>query len=118
MVSSEEFITCIASFQSQRGTDEFLKVSMDCTVLELTRKDFEMAIARFPQLKAFNEKVLVRIVTQCQQRIVNLTTKSKKDYYDELLQSNPAMLQNMNQYELASYLGMEPESLSRLRKKK
>ncbi len=65
---------------------------------EITRRFSEMAY-RFTHIKAFN-----------------FLTKSAKDRYLNLLTEEPYLLNKFPQYYVASYLGIAPQSLSRLRK--
>jgi CRP/FNR family transcriptional regulator, anaerobic regulatory protein len=110
-----EFITCLESFQNKIKTDEFIKATVDSEVFEITRSGFEKAMQEHPIVQSFYQKLVFDILVRCQQRITNLISMDAKTYYDELHQSNPELIQNMHQYDLASYMGIEPQSLSRLR---
>ncbi len=48
-------------------------------------------------------------------RTVSFILKTPKERYNELFNSNPQILQKANQYHIASYLGISPQHLSRLR---
>lgn len=48
-------------------------------------------------------------------RTMSFILKTPKERYDELLSSNPQVLQNVTQYHIASYLGISAQHLSRLR---
>ena len=44
-------------------------------------------------------------------------TDSPEQRYLKLMKSRPGLLQRIPQYHLASYIGVKPESLSRIRKR-
>ena len=50
-------------------------------------------------------------------RMQSLSLLSYKERYLQLQQNTPTILQRVPQYMIASYLGITPEALSRLRKK-
>jgi len=53
-----------------------------------------------------------------QQTQIDLLTKSAEQRYEELLQHSPEIVRRVAQKHLASYLGITPQSLSRIRRKK
>lgn len=48
---------------------------------------------------------------------INLLTKSAEERYIELIHNHPEIIQRIHQKHIASYLGITPQSLSRIRKK-
>lgn len=51
-----------------------------------------------------------------QQQQIDLLTKTAEQRYQELFESNPEMIQRVAQKHLASYLGITPQSFSRIRR--
>ena len=47
----------------------------------------------------------------------NYLNSSPEERYEELQRSKPEVLQAAPQYQIASYIGIKPESLSRIRKR-
>jgi len=52
-----------------------------------------------------------------QQHQMDLMTKTAEQRYTELLQNKPELLQRISQKDIASYLGISTQSLSRIRRK-
>lgn len=113
-----EFITCLESFQNQTITDEYLKASTSSEVYEITKMNFDRALKQFPALQSLYQKFVFELLVRCQKRINDLISQDAHAYYEQLNITAPAIIQNMHQYDLASYMGIEPQSLSRLRSKK
>lgn len=86
------------------------------TILTVSNSDMEAEInGKFPKFET-----LCRILSEellAKQRIDfdKFKTSSPEQRYLNLLQSRPDLLQRVPQHQLASYLGMKPQSLSRLR---
>ncbi|WP_031529628.1 Crp/Fnr family transcriptional regulator [Dyadobacter crusticola] len=116
LVTENEFITCLESFSKQQSTQEFLKAS-ECTVTYyVTRSDFDQAMDAFPAIEKFYNQLVFDTLLSCQQRITDLTSLNASDYYTNILEKHPDHIQKMPQYDLASFMGIKPQSLSRLRK--
>jgi hypothetical protein len=52
-----------------------------------------------------------------QETLSQFITSSPEQRYKTILKSRPDLIQRVPQYYLASYLGVKPESLSRIRKR-
>ncbi|MEZ4951136.1 MAG: hypothetical protein R2784_17385 [Saprospiraceae bacterium] len=52
-----------------------------------------------------------------QEALAAFITSSPEDRYLNLLENRPDLLMRVPQYHLASYLGVKPESLSRIKKR-
>lgn len=61
--------------------------------------------------------VVEDLAFQLRDRLISLYRDSPEQRYLELLKNEPQLLQRIPQYYLASHLGIEPESLSRLKKR-
>uniref|UniRef100_F4C2R1 Putative transcriptional regulator, Crp/Fnr family n=1 Tax=Sphingobacterium sp. (strain 21) TaxID=743722 RepID=F4C2R1_SPHS2 len=115
---ASEFITCLESFHNKSVTDEYLKSSTCSEVYEINKGDFDSALKQFPILQNLYQKFVFELLVKCQKRINDLISQDAYSYLEQLNITAPAIIQNMNQYDLASYMGIEPQSLSRLRGKR
>jgi hypothetical protein len=52
-----------------------------------------------------------------QEKLASYIINSPEDRYLDLLKNRPDLLDRVPHYQLASYLGIKPESLSRIRKR-
>lgn len=71
---------------------------------------------QFPSFIAFNNKLLHNHIRQLQNRIIMLLSYSAEERYLQFIEMYPDILLRVPQTMVASYLGMTPESLSRVRK--
>ncbi|MDY8134336.1 Crp/Fnr family transcriptional regulator [Aquimarina sp. 2201CG5-10] len=67
-------------------------------------------------LNTYNEKALHSHIRSLQKRLILLLSTSAEERYLSFIKSYPDLLQRVPQWMVASYLGITPESLSRVRK--
>jgi CRP-like cAMP-binding protein len=60
--------------------------------------------------------ILQNLVLQQMEREVDLLTQSPKDRYERVLKRSPQLFQEISNHQIAKYLRMSPETLSRLKK--
>ena len=69
-----------------------------------------------PQSAAMYEAALKKSLVAKNQRIISSLTSTAEERYNEFLKKYPSLLQRVPQHMIASYLGVSPETLSRIRK--
>lgn len=68
-----------------------------------------------PEVASIFEKMLISSAIQIANRLVAIQTQTAKERYNDLVKEKPEIFQRVNLGHLASYLGMTPQSLSRIR---
>ena len=100
---------------SKTPSEYYISCIEDC-ILTVSNSDMEAEInSKFPKFE-----IMCRILSEeilAKQRIDfdEFKTSSPEQRYLNLLQSRPDLIQRVPQQQLASYLGIKPQSLSRLR---
>ncbi|RDB07478.1 Crp/Fnr family transcriptional regulator [Runella aurantiaca] len=95
---------------------EYYVSCVEDTILTVSNSDMEVEInSKFPKFE-----IMCRVLSEellAKQRIDfdEFKTSSPEQRYLNLLQSRPDLIQRVPQHQLASYLGIKPQSLSRLR---
>ncbi|NIG56387.1 Crp/Fnr family transcriptional regulator [Chitinophaga sp. Cy-1792] len=92
----------------------FLEAVEPTEVLCITKADKDQLCAAMHKMEHF-----FRIKNQhgyigLQQRILSMLTNNAKDRYEQLLQQYPALIQRVPKHDLAAFLGVSRETLSRL----
>lgn len=72
---------------------------------------------RFPQFRSLMFQITQQMFLRNERREAMLLTLNAEQRYQWLLQQEPEIAQRVPQYHLASYLGMDAVSLSRIRRK-
>ena len=86
-------------------------------VISLQREDYEELIHQYPLLAQYFRAIQTRALAAAQQRIRFLYSLSKEELFDQFNRAYPEFVQRVPQYMLASFIGISPEHLSRIRKK-
>ena len=104
------------SFTAEKPATENIQAIEDSVIWQTTLKQANDLL----ELKSWN--TFVRKLTQEVQYyteiiLQEIQTETAENRYIKLLENNPALLQRVPLKYLASYLGIAPQSLSRIRKK-
>jgi CRP-like cAMP-binding protein len=102
------------SFLTQTASDCYLEVLEETYLLVLSYDNFQKICKTHPQ---FNEYLAICMARMNTQRVNLLLLSDALLRYKKFLDDEPNVLQRVPQYMVASYLGMTPETLSRIRKK-
>lgn len=82
----------------------------------LHRENFDMLCMTYPLFDRFFRILLQNTLASLHYRIAQITSEDAKHRYREFSQQYPHFTQRIPQYLIASYLGIAPPSLSRIRK--
>ncbi|MES2132929.1 MAG: Crp/Fnr family transcriptional regulator [Bacteroidota bacterium] len=110
------FITSYSSFISQVKTNDFLECITECDLLRITKQDLDLLTHKSPAFKDFSISVFQQSIAYNENRSKELATLTAEQRYKKLIENYPAILHNVPIQYIASFLGMKPESLSRIRK--
>lgn len=94
-------------------------VAMEPTILVTLRyADLDSLSRKFPNIDHLLRVNVERSFITFYQKSVSFILKSPKQRYEQLIAAYPQVLQRVTQYHIASYLGITPQHLSRLRGQK
>ena len=88
----------------------------DCELLLLSKEAEEEMMQKVPGMERFFRILLQRHLISMQRRIISSLSRTAEEKYQELIVSCPSIPQRVPQHMMASYLGITPETLSRIRK--
>ena len=92
---------------------------ISCTedaLLTVSTADMEVEVNRkFPKFETVCRLLSEELLAQQRIDFDEFKTSSPEQRYQNLLQKRPDLIQRVPQHQLASYLGIKPQSLSRLR---
>lgn len=89
----------------------------DC-ILTISNKSYEEEIrAALPKLDAVFQEIAIEKINKAKEEWSQFITSSPEERYLNLLETKPLLLNRIPQHQIASYLGIKPQSLSRIRKR-
>ena len=89
----------------------------DSELLLLSAPDLDRIYLKVPLMERFFRKLLEKAYVTTLQRFNSTISEPADIRYKRLMQNHPDLLQRVPLIHIASYLGITPESLSRIRKK-
>jgi CRP-like cAMP-binding protein len=107
----------ITSFENQTASDMFIETLEDCELLVLSRSAKETLLQKIPKLERMFRLMIQRHLSVIQNRLFKSMVFSAMDKYITFMKRYPTISQRVPQHYIASYLGISPEFLSRLRKR-
>ncbi len=87
----------------------------DCQLLQVKREDLMNLFKQAPKVESFFRGQLESAFVAFQKRILSNLYMSAEERYRVFISSYPNIEQRVKNYQIASYLGITPERLSRLR---
>lgn len=106
----------IASFISEKPSSYFIQAIEDSEVLLLPKSELNKLYTTHPKMQEMMKNFLEDVVLNLINRFTALQQDTAEKRYIDLL-SKPAYLQKIPQKYLASFIGVTPTSLSRIRRK-
>ena len=95
---------------------EYYISCIEDTILLISNSDMEAEVNnKFPKFEIMCRKLSEELLAKERIDFDEFKTSSPEQRYLSLLQSRPDLIQRVPQHQLASYLGIKPQSLSRLR---
>jgi len=111
------WITDIDSFTNEIPSQLFIEAIEDSEVLLISKKDKDFAYESHPEIEK-----LFRIMTQkthvaLQRRMIDNLSKTAEQRYLDFIGKYPQLFQRLTNLQIAAYLGISHEFLSKIRRK-
>lgn len=89
----------------------------DC-ILTISNKSYEEEIrAAIPRLDSVFQEIAIDKINKSKEEWSQFVSSSPEERYLHLLETKPHLLERVPHHQIASYLGIKPQSLSRIRKR-
>ncbi|WP_211302029.1 Crp/Fnr family transcriptional regulator [Chitinophaga niastensis] len=110
------FITSFNSFINGTNSPEVVQCITDCDLLRITKKDLDTLYQECPNWGLTGRLIYEQALAYNEQRTKDIMTLTAKQRYLNLLAIHPDIIQHVPLQYIASFIGIKPESLSRIRK--
>ena len=105
-----------SSLNFNQKSKYYIDAVEDSEVFILSKDFFTSMIDKFPQTVENNDLLLQKHIRNLQNRVNSLLADTAEERYMTFIKMYPDILLRVPQWMVASYLGITPESLSRVRK--
>ena len=117
MFASEGWwISDLYSFLTQTPGSQNIDALEDSEVLQIEKRDLEKLYLEVPKFDRFFRILLQNAFVANQQRILASISQTAEEQYLAFVKKYPSLEQRVPQHQVASYLGITPETISRIRR--
>lgn len=116
LYAPNNFATALDSFFRGKKSKEELQAITKCELLYITKSDLDQLYSTNQKWQYFGRILLESFLIEKEQRIIDQLSLTGQEKYIKLLETNPDIIQNVHVKYIASFLGIQPESLSRIKK--
>ena len=110
------FITSYSHFINLTKSNENVECITECVLLSIAKVDLDFLVQNSSAFRDFSTWVFQQSITYNENRSKDLATLTAEQRYKKLIDNYPQILYNVPLQYIASFFGMNPKSLSRIRK--
>ena len=111
------FVCNYESFLPQTPSTKIIQALEDCEMLLISFADLQIFYKSIAEGERFGRLVIGQIFIQLLRDLSSFYTDTPEFRYEKFVTEHPNLQQRISQYHIASYVGVKPQSLSRIRKR-
>jgi CRP/FNR family transcriptional regulator, anaerobic regulatory protein len=112
-----EFISNYPCFLLENKSKFYIQALEDSSVTLIQREALFLIYEKIPKIKELSRNTVESLYIEVSEKYESFFLKTAEERYLELISTGPKFIQRIPQYMIASYLGITPEALSRIRKR-
>jgi len=112
------WVSDMCSFNEQSKSNFYIQALEDSELLILTPQTKEELLFKVPKFERVFRLMIQKNLGVLQNRFHSSVAQSAEKRYEDFLKRYPSIPQRVSQHQIASYLGVSPEFLSKIRSKK
>jgi CRP-like cAMP-binding protein len=110
-----EFATCFYAFVAMKPSFENVEALEDCVLTQISHSAMQEIFLKFPETERLGRIIMETYYIKLEERLLSIQFKTAKERYQSFILSKPDLLQRTSLGQIASYLGITQETLSRIR---
>ncbi|WP_281542806.1 Crp/Fnr family transcriptional regulator [Maribacter aestuarii] len=115
--TEDVFFTDLPAYVKGTPSNYFLKATEKSLVYAVKKSDAENSFKKSHELERFGRLSMQEAFMKIFTRVERLSSRTNEERYLRLMEKRPDLFQRVPQYLIASYLGITPVGLSKLRKR-
>lgn len=115
--TEEQAVVSFSSFSQQIPSTHYWVCEEETIALVGDLAQEQEMYQKFPKLNSITRELMEKDFGKTQEAFATFIASSPEERYLLLLKNRPDLLHRVPQHQVASYLGVKPESLSRIRKR-
>lgn len=110
-------VVSFTSYTNQTPSKHYLSCAEESILTVSTPEKEKEMYRKYPKLEAITRTMMEINTGKTQEKLASFITSSPEERYLNLLENRPHLINRVPQHQIASYIGITPESLSRIRKR-
>ena len=115
--TEEQWIISLENFEGKTASKYNLVCMEPTSVVIGDELKAQEIFKQFPRFETISRQIMEAVFIEQQNQMTSYITDKPEQRYLKLLNARPDIFQRVPQYDIATYIGIKPESLSRIRKK-
>lgn len=116
LVAENEFFTSLDSFMEETPSIDYYETITACRILKISKPDYDHLYKETTFWASLVKEVTQEHLSCKLERVRDFQVLTAKERYLKFLDRHPKLALNVSIENMASFLGVEPQSLSRIRK--
>ncbi|GAB4014241.1 hypothetical protein GCM10028773_00320 [Spirosoma koreense] len=114
--AQNDWIADIGSFHSGKPSSLFIEAIEPSTILQIEKQDLYFLYTNIPKLDRIFKVIVENKYVELQNRVLQTISSTAQERYLSFLEQYPKLALRLPNTQIASYLGITPEFLSKIRK--
>lgn len=116
-VFENNYLSEYESFLRRTPAKVFIQALEDSVVVKFHYEHVQECYSNYPLIERFGRLIAEKFLIDAIDRMNSLLSSSPEERYNKLAEEKPELLQRVPQYMIASFIGVTPEALSRIRRR-
>ena len=117
-MQENDMIISVQSFFRRKPSYENIQLLEETSLITISYPQLQNLYQAFPELNFIGRVLTEQYYVTSEERTLSLRKQTARERYNSLLQMYPDIFKRASLKQIASYLGMSPETLSRIRSEK
>ncbi len=111
-----EWIADIGSFHAEKPSELYIEALEQSIILQIDKPDLLYFYTSYPKFNRNFRVLIENAFVDLQKRVLHNISSTAEERYLDFLENSPELFNRISNIQIASYIGVTPEFLSKIRK--